>query len=196
VALVAAGAAIVVLLAAVAMIPLGGARPSGSAIVVGGSPLLGKPAPPIELLDLDGVPISLAALAGRPTVVNFWASWCEPCKAEFPLLVAAVAAHHDDGLAVLGVIHQDQPDAARRFADDAGATWPQLVDPGDAVYDAYRVPGPPLTAFIDRDGIVRAVSYGALSQASLDAQLATILPVASGPPVLSGSPRPSTTSAS
>jgi cytochrome c biogenesis protein CcmG/thiol:disulfide interchange protein DsbE len=119
VVILAVAAIATVILAAVASVPLGGPRPSGSTIVVGGSPLLGRPAPPIELVDLDGTPVSLAALTGRPVVVNFWASWCEPCKAEFPLLVAADSTHRADGLEIVGVIHQDQPDAARRFADDA-----------------------------------------------------------------------------
>ncbi len=100
--------------------------PDGSPIVVGGSPLLGKPAPPIELADLAGGTVSLAEYAGRPVVVNFWASWCVPCRDEFPVFVAGRETYAEQGLEILGVIYKDNAESARTFAEDQGALWPLL----------------------------------------------------------------------
>jgi thiol-disulfide isomerase/thioredoxin len=84
----------------------------------------GTPAPALRLQGLDGRPVDLAALRGRPVVVNFWATWCEPCVREFPLLRQAAAAHRADRLAVVGVLTSDRPAAARDFVGAYGATWP------------------------------------------------------------------------
>lgn len=175
--------AAVALLGVIAVVPLGApapsAAPGSSPVVVGGSPLLDQPAPPIELATLDGAPISLAHYAGRPVIVNFWASWCGPCRDEFPLLVTTREAHADAGLEILGIVYKDVAESARAFAADQGAAWPLLADPDEAVYDAYKgVGGVPISFFIDGAGIVRAVSYGPLTEASLTTQLARILPPA------------------
>jgi cytochrome c biogenesis protein CcmG/thiol:disulfide interchange protein DsbE len=164
---VAVGAAIVVLTA-----DLAPARPR---VVIGGSPLLDQPAPPIELLDLDGRTVRLADYAGRPVIVNFWATWCEPCKVEFPLFRAARQAHARAGLEILGVIHDDGPRAAAEFAAARDARWPLLQDPDDAAYTAYGVVGLPTTFYVDRGGIVRAASFGPPPSGVLDDQLEKIL---------------------
>jgi thiol-disulfide isomerase/thioredoxin len=72
-------------------------------------------APEFAVTDLDGNPIQLADLAGRPVIVNFWASWCPPCIEEFPLLKSAAERHADDGLVVIGIVHRDRSEAARAF---------------------------------------------------------------------------------
>jgi cytochrome c biogenesis protein CcmG/thiol:disulfide interchange protein DsbE len=158
---------------------LSGGRPTdgatASAVVIGLNPLVGKPAPTVDLQALDGSRVSLAALRGRPVIVNFWASWCIPCKAEFPLFVTARAAHRTDGLEILGVIHDDSADAARSFMRAEGATWPALIDHGDAVARAYGVNALPISFYVDRGGLVRAVSYGPPPSGALDDQLSKIL---------------------
>ncbi len=184
--IVAAAAVTVVVLAAVLFVPLGGAAPSPSPggsgpIFVGGSPLLGKPAPAIALNDLDGKAVTLADLAGRPVVVNIWASWCVPCRGEFPLLVGAYGEYRDRGLEILGVVHDDSAPNARAFAQQQGATWPMLLDDADTVWHDYIGLGVPQSYFIDADGIVRAFSLGPFSTAGLAADLATILPPAASP---------------
>jgi len=144
--------------------------------VITGSPLLNKPAPPIELTTPDGKVVRVADYAGRPVIVNFWASWCIPCREEFPEFVGAVQQHAADGLTVLGVVHQDGPDAATAFATQHGATWPILMDTSNTAWNAYLGGvGVPMTFFVDRQGIIRATSYGPVTPATLPAQLATIL---------------------
>ncbi len=153
----------------------GGSSPGASVIEVTGHGV-NQPAPPFTLKDLQGRTVSLADYRGRPVLVNFWASWCGPCQQEFPQFVAARTAHAAQGLEVLGVIYKDSTDAALRFMKDHGAEWPGLVDPGGSVATAYGVNiGIPVTFFIDRAGIVRAVSYGPPPQEALDADLARIL---------------------
>jgi cytochrome c biogenesis protein CcmG/thiol:disulfide interchange protein DsbE len=186
VALIGIGGAALLGLLFVLFVPLGtppnepGASSDG--LVVGGHPLLGKAAPEIDLATLDGEPVKLSELRGRPVLINFWATWCPPCRDEFPLMVEAYAEHADEGLEILGVLHDDLADGARRFAEDMGATWPILEDPEDVAHADYVVPGLPTSYFIDRDGIVRAFSLGGFSEEGLAAQLETILPSPSAIP--------------
>jgi cytochrome c biogenesis protein CcmG/thiol:disulfide interchange protein DsbE len=163
--------------------------PGETPVVVGGSPLLRKPAPPIELQDLSGETVSLGSYQGRPVVVNFWASWCVPCRDEFPVFVDAREQHADAGLEILGVVYKDNAANAQRFADDQGAEWPLLQDPGEKVYNAYLGFGVPISVFIDPAGIVQGVSYGPLSEEGFQDQLDLILPATDGSPApVGGSP--------
>jgi len=154
------------------------AGPSGSpgVTVVGGPPLVGKPAPAIELQDDRGRTVRLSDYAGRPVIVNFWASWCTPCRGEFPLLRDARAAHTEDGLEILGVVYKDSASSARSFMSQEGAGWPMLLDPDGHVAAAYGVLGIPQSFWIDGSGIVRQVSFGPPPSGSLDDLLASILP--------------------
>jgi peroxiredoxin len=136
----------------------------------------GVAAPPLRLPGLDGAAVDLAALRGRPVVVNFWATWCEPCVREFPLLRRAAAAHRADRLAVVGVLVSDRPDAGRAFVRAHGATWPVGLDPQAATARRWGAVGLPHTWFVRRDGTLASHQLGELSRASLDRQLAGILP--------------------
>ena len=136
---------------------------------------VGTLAPDFTLASLDGEPIRLADLRGRPVIVNFWASWCGPCIEEFPLLRDAAARHEADGLAVVGVVYRDRSEAARDFMERYGGTWPTAMDPGERVAAAYGVVGPPETYFIDRDGRIAARNIGQITEATLDDQLAAII---------------------
>jgi cytochrome c biogenesis protein CcmG/thiol:disulfide interchange protein DsbE len=144
------------------------------------SPLIGNPAPAWELTTLDGDALSSEDLAGRPYVVNFWASWCVPaCVDEHPVLASAWETHGDE-LTVVGVIYQDGPESARAFLDRLGdAGYPHLVDPDGTLAVDFGVTGPPETFFVDADGIVRDKQVGPLTEATMAERLATILPAAS-----------------
>lgn len=174
-AVIVAGVVGVVLLT----VPLGsapGGSPAPSSVVVGGSPLLGKPVPDLVLQDLDGATVRVADLRGHPLVLNIWASWCVPCRDEFPLLVGAYGEHRDEGLEVLGIVRRDSPASARAFATQQGATWPMLLDPDETAWRALIGVGVPQTYFVDADGIVRWVNIGPFSVPGLEYGLSRILP--------------------
>lgn len=136
---------------------------------------IGRMAPEFSVADLDGNPIHLAALRGRPVIINFWASWCGPCVEEFPLLRAAAERHADDGLVVVGIVWGDRSESARDFMLRNGATWAAAMDPGERVSREYGVLGPPETYFIGRDGSIVGRQIGQISAASLDEKLAAII---------------------
>lgn len=135
----------------------------------------GQPAPAIVGTTLDGAAFDLASLRGRPVLVNFWGPSCLPCRDEFPLFKARLAAHADDGLAIVGVLMHDPPAAARDFMAAYGATWPTVDDPSGAIRTAYRVAARPQTYFIDRDGVLRAIQVGEVTVAEFERQYALIV---------------------
>ena len=151
-----------------------GAPPSTASTAVQTYPP-GTTARPLRLPGLDGPEVDLAALRGRPVVVNFWATWCQPCVREFPRLRAAAAAHKADRLAVVGVLTGDRPGPAREFVRAHHATWPVALDPETATATAWGAVGLPHTWFIRPDGTLASHQLGELTQASLDRQLAEIL---------------------
>jgi cytochrome c biogenesis protein CcmG/thiol:disulfide interchange protein DsbE len=136
----------------------------------------GKAAPALRLRTLDGGRVDLAGLRGRPVVVNFWATWCEPCVREFPLLAKAAADHRPDGLAVVGVLAEDRPAAAAEFVRRNGGTWPVGVDADRRTAAAWGVTvGLPHTFFVRPDGTLASHQLGELTPATLDRQLAAVL---------------------
>ena len=142
----------------------------------GASPTaIGRLAPDFSLVDLDGNPVELSALRGRPVIVNFWASWCVPCADEFPLLRAAHERHADEGLVVVGIVYQDRSQAAAAFMAANGAEWVAATDPNGRVAETYNVLGPPETFLIGRDGRIADRALGQFSAAWLDERLSAIM---------------------
>jgi cytochrome c biogenesis protein CcmG/thiol:disulfide interchange protein DsbE len=153
----------------------------------------GQPAPNITGTSLDGTAFSLASLRGRPVIVNFWGPSCVPCRDEFPLLLDKLSTHASDGLAVVGVLMYDAAAPARDFVAQYKATWPTIDDPAGAIRNAYRVAARPQSYFIDRDGILRSIQVGQLTDLEFERQYALIAgaPAAIGPGPSGGQPRPS-----
>ena len=161
--LVAAAATLVVLL--IVRLPASGPRAA-----------VGDPAPPIEGTTLDGASFELAALRGRPIVINFWGPSCIPCRDEFPLLRAKLAEHASDGLAIVGILTDDPPEPARSFTAEFGGSWPTVIDPERTIKSAYRVAARPQTYFVDAAGIIRSIQVGELTDADFERQYARIAP--------------------
>jgi cytochrome c biogenesis protein CcmG/thiol:disulfide interchange protein DsbE len=142
-------------------------RPSGSGSGPAGN---GQAAPLFQTFDLQGAPVALKDFRGHRVVLNFWASWCEPCRAEFSVLRQLRSAHPD--VTVLGVVFEDTDGPARAFLKSQGATWPGLVDTNGQIalaYNVQRKPGIPVSVLVGPDGIIRNRRLGPL-QNSTDAQ--------------------------
>ena len=128
------------------------------------SELIGQPAPAFSLprIDADGT-IDLGDLSGQVVVVNFWASWCLPCREEHGALAAAWGRYRERGVVVLGVSFEDTEEAALAFRDELGGDWPLASDPNSRTAIAYGVFGVPETFVIAPDGTVAAKSTGAVT---------------------------------
>jgi cytochrome c biogenesis protein CcmG, thiol:disulfide interchange protein DsbE len=124
----------------------------------------------LERLDRDGR-LSSESLSGKVQVINFWASWCVPCREEAALLDRTSREWRSRGVVVVGVDHQDAAQYARAFADRYGMTYPLVRDPGDELYDEYGATGVPETFFVTRDGRVVAHVPGAVTRETLAAGL-------------------------
>jgi cytochrome c biogenesis protein CcmG/thiol:disulfide interchange protein DsbE len=133
-----------------------------------------SPAPLVEGTTLNGLPFDLTAYRGRPVILNFWGPSCQPCRDEFPLFKAELAAHATDGLAVVGILTDDPVAPARDFIATYGATWPTVEDPTGAIKAAYRVIARPQSYFIDRDGILRQIQVGQVTSDDFDRLYASI----------------------
>jgi cytochrome c biogenesis protein CcmG/thiol:disulfide interchange protein DsbE len=137
------------------------------------SPLLGKPAPAIDSTSLGGAKVSLASYRGRYVVLNFFASWCQPCQLEEPQLVEFVAQHQGASApAVLGVVFSDSAGNAAAFARSNGVTWPLVTDPAGLVALAYGVANPPDSFLVAPDGRVVAHVVGGVTASGLDQLIA------------------------
>jgi len=142
------------------------------------SPTVGSPAPPLVLPMLDGTQtVDLATQRGNVVLLNFWASWCEPCKREMPALQQWHAQYGDQGLAVIGVdtLYQDERAAAEAFVQTNNITYPILADEVGDTSRQWLIQGLPRTYVLDRDGVVRALKLGEFTQADFDAHVTPLL---------------------
>ena len=118
--------------------------------------------------------MSLASLAGHPVVINFWASWCHPCRQEFPELAAAYRRDRAQGLEIVGISYQDIPSDARSFAAQEHAGWILARDDSGSVAAVYGVRAIPTVFFVRRDGTIAARMF-APTGSDLDQSIAAIL---------------------
>ncbi len=137
----------------------------------------------------------LSDFRGRPVVLNFWATWCHPCRQEMPQFVNAYDKYKDKGLVVIGLDLQEGPALIQPFAQDYGIDYPILVDRTGQVGDKYRLLGLPTTVFIDANGIIQSIYSGplqgsanntdvqdAISQSNLEARIGQIMAIATPTP--------------
>ena len=140
-------------------------------------PQVGQPAPEFELKTLAGGQASLSALRGQPILVNFWASWCGPCRDEMPEIILTYRKAHESGLEVVAfnLTDQERKNDIRRFVDELRLPFPVALDDRGKVRRRYGLIGVPSTVFVDSSGVVRAVHSGPMTRQSLDQDLATII---------------------
>jgi cytochrome c biogenesis protein CcmG/thiol:disulfide interchange protein DsbE len=139
------------------------------------APRAGFPAPDFTLGTLDGSTVQLSELRGQPVLINFWASWCGPCRVEMPHLQAAYQAHRDAGLIILGVNQMESPPAISRFVAELGLTFPIPMDAQGRASATYQARALPTSFFVDADGIIRDVFTGPMSSGLLESKLDLIL---------------------
>lgn len=141
-------------------------------------PERGRAAPEFSLKLLSGGEASLARFKGHPVVINFWATWCKPCRQEMPEIIAAYQAHRTHHLEVLAVnlSDQDKMKDVRKFVAEMALPFPVLLDEKGKTRERYRLITVPTSVFIDRQGIVRAINAGPISAKVLQEDLVAILP--------------------
>jgi thiol-disulfide isomerase/thioredoxin len=136
-------------------------------------PIVGRPAPDFELADLNGNSVRLSQYKGHPLILNFWATWCEPCKQEMPLLEAYQKKYSPD-LIVLGVDSGEGKVVVKSFLEKNEITFPIVLDETSRIGPIYQIAGYPTSFFIDRNGILRSEHIGQVTEDLLVPYLNTI----------------------
>jgi cytochrome c biogenesis protein CcmG/thiol:disulfide interchange protein DsbE len=134
----------------------------------------GEAAPPLALADLSGSPVDLGRLRGKVVAVNFWASWCQPCREELPELAEVWTEHRGRCFELLGVAEESAREDVEKLA--SAIPYPVLVDERAVALSAWRVPGYPRTFVVDAEGKVRRVFEGAVRKEQLADAIRPLLP--------------------
>jgi thiol-disulfide isomerase/thioredoxin len=132
-------------------------------------------APDFTLADLDGHNVTLSDYRGHPVWINLWATWCVPCKSEMPAMQQLYNRYKGQGLVILGANAQEEPSRVADYVRQGGYDWRFLLDPGGVVSYKYLFGGVPSHVFIDRAGVIRAISVGELDAAGMANYLARIV---------------------
>lgn len=138
----------------------------------------GFTAPNFTLDLLDGSTVALSDLRGKVVLVNFWTSWCPPCRLEMPAIEKAYRSYKDIGFVVIGLnlTAQDSEQAAADFAKEIGLTFPIALDRDNATGNLYRITALPTSYFIDRKGVIRSVVVGGpMSEALIQSKVEELL---------------------
>ncbi|WP_240695605.1 TlpA disulfide reductase family protein [Candidatus Chloroploca sp. Khr17] len=145
-------------------VPVALGEPGGPSVATTPAPREGHPAPDFTLLDLTGQPVRLADLQGQVVLINIWASWCPPCRAEMPMIQASYEQYRDQGFTVLAVNSGEDAATVAGYMDASGLTFPALLDQDGTVSNAYQARVMPSSFFVDRAGVIRAVYRGPLAR--------------------------------
>ncbi|MSQ33166.1 MAG: TlpA family protein disulfide reductase [Dehalococcoidia bacterium] len=138
----------------------GGPAPAGAERSTSGPPRVGQLAPDFTLERVDGGPLALRELRGQVVLVNFWASWCGPCKVEMPLIQQVYDQYRARGFQVVGVDFGEPREDAVDFVQQGGFSWPFVLDGNQGVAKRYNVLGLPASFFLDRQGVIRQIHVG------------------------------------
>jgi peroxiredoxin len=152
--------------------PVSAVFPGGPTSTPAAAPVVGAPAPDFTLKDLSGHEVALSSYAGDVVLINFWATWCGPCLVEMPAIERRYEALKDRGLVVLAVDDDEAITDVSAFAHELDLTFTLLLDPGAAVNDLYRVRGLPTSFVVDREGVIRQLHIGLMTEEQLDGYLA------------------------
>jgi thiol-disulfide isomerase/thioredoxin len=128
------------------------------------APRANHPAPDFALADLSGAQVRLGELRGQVVLVNLWATWCGPCRAEMPMIQAAYEQYREQGFTVLAVNAREDPQMVAAYMAEGRLSFPALLDRDGAVAAAYEAGVMPSSFFIDRAGVVRAVYKGPMAR--------------------------------
>lgn len=131
-------------------------------------------APDFTVVLLDEKILAMDDLRGRPIILNFWATWCAPCRQEMPLIEALYTDRAEDGLVVLAINYGESEDTVTDFMAEAAYTFPIALDPDLTLAQSYLVRGMPTTYFIDRDGVIQQVHIGEMTSDILQSYVAMI----------------------
>ena len=146
-------------------VPVGAGAAAG---VVADPPSGAKASPAVQLADLDGAPVSLHDLRGDVAIVNFWGTWCLPCRTELPELAELAEAYAERGVRVIGIaVDSGTPEEIRAFARDYGVDYELWITTMDTALSEFGAIGYPFTLLIDREGWIRAEYLGPQTRASL-----------------------------
>ena len=136
----------------------------------------GNQARDFTLEALDGREVSLSDFQGKVVLINFWATWCAPCRAEIPDLQAAYETHQGAGFVVLGVNVEESRAAVEPFVAEFGMTYPVLFDETGQLLKQYRAIGLPMSILVDEEGLIQARHTGYLTEGQLEDYLERVFP--------------------
>ena len=134
-------------------------------------PQKGTIAPDFTLSDLDGNLINLADFRGKTVLLNFWATWCPPCRKEMPDIEAVYQGYKDLGVEVIGIDRKESKSTVETFVQEGRYSWTFLLDTSGDVFKDYRVSGIPKSFFVDEAGIIREIHIGQMSQEIIEEKL-------------------------
>ncbi|MEE8618987.1 MAG: redoxin domain-containing protein [Dehalococcoidales bacterium] len=141
------------------------------------APEIGKAAPSFQLTDIDGQTVSLSDFQGKPVLLNFWATWCGPCRFEMPYIQEVYNERSEPGLVILAINIGESFAKVKEFMQDYNLSFPVLLDLEGKVAEKYNILPIPTTYFIDSDGIIRDMQIGAFrSVAEIEDILSRVFP--------------------